>query len=1600
MKAYLLHLKFFKSIAKRISISIILMLITFSWTFSGEIPKKVGKYQVSGVVYVTLKEEVKMKPPENKMTFLNYDSEDEIRNDLKSIFVDKQEIVKKYRFTVDIKPQEFNETPKKKDIVFSFSDKDLMESIAPKTSKNKNTGSTNFLHIFYKKEVNNINRLVFVNPTYTWKNFDDSYASDNRKFWVIKPFDDVFITLDGKSRFNVREEIIENYTMEENGDTIARYSGTKIIFKGTIRNSNSERPTGIAYNGGSIYNEGNIYVNGSNSNGLLAYTNDGSFSFVQNNKNSNIIGKGESGLRAWGNNAVAQNDGYISVSGAGLIATDFGKVVNNGYISALSQNSIGIYLETSGTAINNGSILASAQDAVGMFLVGTGSATNNGTISATSKGTTGIYMFGNVSVDNSKGTIYSSYSGDAESIEQYSAAVTVTGKDINTQINGNIYVDGSSAVGVIALNGATIKNMSNIQMGRAQYSKAIGMYANNGSTILNDGSISFSGGGTPVGMYVSSLGKAINSGKIYFNGSGSPVAMKIEEGGTGINSENGEIKLTKTSSGQLIGVSLETTGSFDNYGNIYIINTDTSGAGTKMKGIYSKGGKLNNEGTIYGVLNDTTKGELAGLSYTGKDTIINKGKIYLFGYGISSSGEVYGIDLPAATGNGSVENTGDIIIKNSGGRSSFGINTEGSGTQKNSGTIYLTHVGNGTAYGMNSVSSATISNIGAILGSSDGSFYGIRTSGRATNGGDINFSTKIDGFGMKSESRIGGYLENQVSGQIKIEKNGTTSLEGVAGMSAKDEATVLNYGSILLTSNGGKVYGIDVGNSSKVINSKRLKLSLISDAAGSVGIFFGDSVVDNLRNSELTIENKLPTGIAYGIKGSSEGGVSNNEGIITSLGSNQKVILMESGTVINKEWGIIDIHGVGSIGISAKNTAINNGRINVAGNDNIGIYITSDGGNFINDKKGVIYVTGAKGVAMLNTGASEMVNNGTIILDVRGTALSSSQYANGYGMKVTGGGRAINNGTITMSAGTVGAIGMYASGARSRIKNNGEINMNDATGSIAMYADNGGVIESGTGKIYYGTGNYSCSTPGTGGVNCPAGGTGTPVSGILSANNNNGSDYRIDVDLGNGNKLFAYSSGGAFVNYLPIKSETAFNPADFGDGKFVIGEGGSVKAPEISGTIYADRTILKNVYDRQAILKDALIADYYGEIKVETFSPMLIAYGQKNQDGKYDIVIERKKFAEVFENKKLANFYDAILFSSVKDDVPMENLYKLILSAITYEQAVAYSSQAVGINFFPTIQGQTQDVMQFARNSISNNIYYKYVTFQDTKNHNVILGYDFQMLNVDENKYAMRYDNYLNMMNVGYDIKINSTMRTGFVTSLGLSSSTYSDTSSYKSSYIQMNGHFMHRDKPNLYGIFWSPLETYTTPYFGIISGDATRKVNDVLVDKGEFSSGVLTRYFGLYSQVSTEYAFKYGSIIPKLSFDIASISQGEMREEGLYSVKVEEIDSNSIETGIGVDFRKDFTSWGINFLPKLAFKYNYQFGNLTPQMNATFESKYVNPLPFDEYELNSWSVDMNARLDLSKETWKGLNCYLEYVFTAGSEYNNNKFGLGINYLF
>ena len=346
--------------------------------------------------------------------------------------------------------------------------------------------------------------------------------------------------------------------------------------------------------------------------------------------------------------------------------------------------------------------------------------------------------------------------------------------------------------------------------------------------------------------------------------------------------------------------------------------------------------------------------------------------------------------------------------------------------------------------------------------------------------GTINIVNKGN-VTLDGTTSYGIYVKNNNASGTKTDAKGTNTGSGVLTLSGDksigmigDKATLTNDAGAKINMTGQEQVGMFANNSSSLINNGEINLAASTGSIPSVGIYTDDVATDITNNGKIIGGNKN-----YGIFGKT-----------VTHGSTGEITGGDEGV------GIYSTEG---------NITLNSGsKINVGANEAVGVFTTGTAGRTINADTNMTIGDSSFGYVIKNTGTTNLTTNGTATLGNEAKFI----YSNNKDITVT------NNVPLTSTGNNT--YGIYSAGT---VTNNADIDFGRGTGSVAIYAIDGGTARNAAGKTITVSGSNLSATP------VPEYGMGMATSNGTIIN-----DGTIKVALDEGIGMFASGSGSKAIN--------------------------------------------------------------------------------------------------------------------------------------------------------------------------------------------------------------------------------------------------------------------------------------------------------------------------------------------------------------------------------------------------------------------------------------------------------------------------------------
>ena len=956
------------------------------------------------------------------------------------------------------------------------------------------------------------------------------------------------------------------------------------------------------------------------------------------------------------------------------------------------------------------------------------------------------------------------------------------------------------------------------------------------------------------------------------------------------------------------------------YGNIDITHTGGGSSFGIFGDVRAYNARAEYGGSAYGDITIHGDGNIYGLSgYAATTNAVSPffgheviGHINLFSEG---DGDVYGMMVSKDDIEGVGQpDTGETLA------SWFAFNAYASGGGDYvEGLINIHNTGNGNVYGM----------YGGEQLFNAMSYGGKDEEGNpdGTAKGTINIVNLGDGdvYGMYSPEGYEGLAEEQQPIISNNSDNGAESIinlvnagDGVTtGMRGGQGSYIENTGEININALGnGAVYGIYGDDNAFLTNEGQINI-------------YSEKYIDEVTQQEISpVENK--TASVYGMYA---GAGANIAGVVANNNEDR------SGEINIDYLGNGDVFGIYSGGDIYNTQSVSvweweperdeAGNIKRNENGEI-IYKLDEEGNripvhfvpgkssqythIVNKGDGDVYALLANGniySALLESGYDDLYGyapkgSAESRIDVYnfGNGNVFGLYSRGNGSEVVNkgddGATSVINLVNTGDGVTTGMRG----GQGSYIENTGEININnlgDGT-AVGIYGGAGAdILNAGTINIYRGA--FTDETDGT--VYQPDGATGGTAYGIYAesgatvkntgsitvtgAENGTGIYLEKGATLENsGDVIFngmtdSITENGAAVDIYGDGTQRAdVNLADMG-GEVVLSNGGRFFANTLSGNMGVSADTVKGSFSDEYVLSGSLQAENVNELNLASKSAMFEAGSRENENGGFDVVLERKDFNDIIDDKDVSGF--------LEENYKAENggaIYDNLKSAGTLGELQQKAANTLGTDVLPNFRREDTQVYRSLSRQFNDNLF-------NRPDENYFGGYKYTDISTDADGVYVGGDGEAH---TAYGMLKNKASN-GLVYGAGFSATRlendYDNGSSRKS---------------NIFGL-WLPLgydfnnglRWYSKLYAGYADGSYDR-----VTDLGKYSSDYTQYQYGIGNEV--RYSVNLGGgfkFEPLAELNLLGIYQDGFDEgtaEG--AIHSDSLNSLSLESGLGAYLTKE----------------------------------------------------------------------------------------------
>ena len=501
-------------------------------------------------------------------------------------------------------------------------------------------------------------------------------------------------------------------------------------------------------------------------------------------------------------------------------------------------------------------------------------------------------------------------------------------------------------------------------------------------------------------------------------------------------------------------------------------------------------------------------------------------------------------------------------------------------------------------------------------------------------------------------------------------------------------------------------------------------------------------------------------------------------------------------------------------------------------------------------------------IANVNNNNSES----TIRINNEGSGVST-------GMRGGAGTSIINSGDIYIThTGAGKAIGIYGE-ENSKISNSGRVEIfgcsdsscsegiNSSATAYGIYAKSGAeVVNSGVIEVNgfeNGAGIYLES------------GASLENSGVVAFNGN------ADDIITNGDDVDIYGTGVS-------RGQIDFD--DMGVGEVVLADGGQFFAQSLAGNMGVSKNVVMDSFQDEYKLEGALQADNIDNLNLISKSALFDAQSIQNEDGGFDVVLERKKFDSIVEDKSIAQFFE--------NNYELENnsgLYNAIKSLDSNEGIQTVSDDVTGKDILPGFRLENALVYNHLSRQFSDDLF-------NRPYENFVGGYKYMDVSRDAHGSLVGSDSTVHAAYGMLKSQTDNGMTYGIGASVAQLKSDYDDHSSRKS---------------NIFGA-WLPVgydfhngtKWFSKLYAGYEDGSYDRQSA-----LGKYSSDLTSYQYGLGNEIRHNVSLGKGFVFtPSAELNLLGIYQDSIDEgKQASALQTDKINSLSLEGGLGAYLSKQF---------------------------------------------------------------------------------------------
>lgn len=452
----------------------------------------------------------------------------------------------------------------------------------------------------------------------------------------------------------------------------------------------------------------------------------------------------------------------------------------------------------------------------------------------------------------------------------------------------------------------------------------------------------------------------------------------------------------------------------------------------------------------------------------------------------------------------------------------------------------------------------------------------------------------------------------------------------------------------------------------------------------------------------------------------------------------------------------------------------------------------------------------------------------------------------------------------------------------------------------------------------------------------------------------------------------------------------AFN----GSGKFINAKGGVISSSsdkpydDVTGKIYVSGDFGEDNY-LNTIKTDKVFSALKFNGTVVSDSPIYSAeIDRDSSTNEFYFILNRNKFNEgVIENNELSELLEAGYFD--ENNTLKNKFYNDIKIFDSKEKLNLAIDETFGINVYPVITKQTLETIADVNTSTINNISTidEYLLIGDIK---MLGSYKFNTVKFKNVDNIEGYEAESNIISFGGETKIRSDLKIGTIFNLIDSSTDMDNSKGYREDLYYQGGIYT---VCNIDSVTYSTLLSVGGSYTDIY------RYNSSSLGDYKNESNITNIFLGLNNSVYKKIRFSKLSISPKAELNVIGLNQGEINERGDYGLEIDQINSLSVEPGIGFNVEKPFDMTRFIQLNIGAEVMSYieiadPYKNLDVALKTISSKKYS----IEKYDNSVYHIDFLFKQNL--KSLNGLSFYLSENYILSENQEQFKLGLNILYIF